>query len=149
VLSVAWSPDGAKLATAGNDGTVRLWDVAARRQIGEPLFGHNFAVSSVAFNPGGDVLASAGYDRTVRLWDVSSHQPIGAPFTGHTDSVYAVAFSPDGRTLASASHDGTVRLWDNVRDVAAACALAAPYVTRAQVQGAMPPHAELTCPYTS
>ncbi|HUF54704.1 MAG TPA: TIR domain-containing protein [Dehalococcoidia bacterium] len=65
VWGVAYSPDGAILASAGDDHTVRLWDVATRQPIGEPLTGHEERVNSVAFSPDGAILASAGGD--VRL----------------------------------------------------------------------------------
>ncbi|MBM2821904.1 MAG: NTPase-like protein [Thermoleophilia bacterium] len=69
VLSVAFSPDGVTLASAGLYRTVRLWDVPTHKQLGEPLRGHRGAVSSVAFSPDGRMLASAGDDQTVRLWE--------------------------------------------------------------------------------
>ena len=111
VNSVAFSPDGKTLASGSADGTVRLWDVATRRQIGDDLSGGG-AVNSVAFSPDGKTLATGSADDTVRLWDVATGQQIGDPLTGHTGPVTSVAFSPDGKTLASGSDDDTVRLWD-------------------------------------
>ncbi len=111
-LAVAVSPDGRRLASAGQDNTVRMWDADTGQPIGKPLTGHTEEVSGVAFSPDGHRLASASDDKTVRLWDADTCQPIGGPLIGHTDQVHSVAFSPDGHRLASASGDGTVRLWD-------------------------------------
>jgi WD40 repeat protein len=112
VFSVAFSPDGTTLASGGADGTVRLWDVATRRQIGRPHTRHTRAVHSVAFSPDGTTLASGSADGTVRLWNVATGRQIGEPLTGTSGDIESVAFSPDGTTLAVGSADGTVRLWD-------------------------------------
>ncbi len=116
VVSVAFAPDGRTLATAGFDGTMRLWDLTDRARpgpLGPPLTGPN---GSVAFAPDGRTLAAAGGgDGTVRLWDLTDRArpgPLGPPLTGHTRQVVSVAFAPDGHTLATASADGTARLWD-------------------------------------
>jgi WD40 repeat protein len=109
VFSVAFSPDGRWLASAGQDRTVRLWDVATSQEI-RTLKEHADMVTSVAFSPDGKQLASASDDRTVRLWDAVSGQPLHT-LEGYTGAVKSVAFSPDGKHLASADSDGTVRVW--------------------------------------
>jgi WD40 repeat protein len=102
------------LASAGADGTVRLWDARAHAALGSPLSGHTGTVDGVAFSADGRTLASSGADGTVRLWDVRTHRQLGAPLRRHAAVVSDVAFSPDGRTLASANHDKTVRVWEKL-----------------------------------
>ncbi|MDV7243576.1 MULTISPECIES: TIR domain-containing protein [Rhodococcus] len=112
VFSVAFAPNGLRIASGGSDGTIRLWDADTRQPIGEPMTGHRDAVVSVAFAPDGRRIASGGSDGTIRLWNPDTRQPIGEPMTGHQGEVTTVAFAPDGQRIVSSGLDGTIRLWD-------------------------------------
>lgn len=109
--------DGQLVAvTGGYDTTVRIWDVATGKQLGDPLCGHTGVIRSVACGVlrGRPIALTAGEDETVRIWDLERSEQIGRPLTGHTGPIWAVAYGLlDGRPIAvSGSRDHTLRLWD-------------------------------------
>ena len=112
VTSVAFSPDGKRLVSGNDDGTLWRRDATTGQAIGKPLTGHTRPVRSVAFSPNGKYIVSGSADGDLRLWDATTGQPIRKPLTDHTDSVRSVAFSPDGKRIVSGSADQTLRLWD-------------------------------------
>ena len=110
VSAVAFFPGGASVASAGDDRTIRIWELATGRQTGV-LRGHLGPVSCLAVSPDGRFLASTSDDRTVKLWDLETLQE-RRTLSGHTHKVIAAAFAPNGRLLATGSMDGTLRLWN-------------------------------------
>jgi len=110
VWAAPFSPDGQYIASAADDGTVRLWDKQGN-PIGQPFRGHKGLVHSVAFSTDGQYLVSGGGDSTIRLWDKQGN-PIGQPFRGHQGKVLSVGFSPNGQYIVSGGDDSTIRLWD-------------------------------------
>lgn len=109
VLSVGFSPDGTRLATAGADGGARIWDVQARAEL-LAARGYGAIVRSIGFSPDGTRLLTAADDATARVWDASDGRERFV-FAGHSGPVRSAVFSPDGGQVATASADGTVRVW--------------------------------------
>ena len=110
----------AVIVSGGRDGTVRVWDLATGRPVGEPLRGHDGGVWSVAVGErdGRAVIVSGGNDGTVRVWDLATGRPVGEPLRGHDGGVWSVAVGEwDGRAvIVSGGRDGTVRVWDLATD---------------------------------
>ncbi len=99
--------------SASADATVKLWETASGKAIGQPLQ-HRVAEAgffAAAFSPDSKTIATAGEDEIAHLWDATTGAAIGQPMR-HQGKVWAVAFSPDGKMLLTGSVDGTVRLWD-------------------------------------
>jgi WD40 repeat protein len=104
----AVSAMGDRAATAGLDGTVRVWDLAAGKEL-RVLRGHAGFVLAVAFHPGG-LLVSAGADGVVRVWEPARDAPL-KELEGHRGPVRALAVTQGGRFLVSGGADGA-RVWE-------------------------------------
>jgi WD40 repeat protein len=127
--SVAWSPDGTRLAVAGADGTIRILDPAASSSlsISELLANltgpmslnpsvsrfslHQGEANDVLFTPDGNQIVSCGDDGSIHICEATTGRVIKT-LSGHEREVEQLAISPDGKTLASASSDDFLRVWD-------------------------------------
>jgi mono/diheme cytochrome c family protein len=109
VRALAFAPDGKTFASAGEDETVRIWNIESgkSRQLASGLD----EPRALAFSPDGRHLLTGGSDRVVLLWEVSTGKRLGR-LVGHTAGVRAVAFSADGKQALSAGEDRAVRVWD-------------------------------------
>jgi WD40 repeat protein len=109
VRSVAVSPDGTRLASAGFQAVV-LWDLSTRRRL-HTLPGH--LPDAVAFSPDGGRVAASTFNGTLTIWDARSGKVVSTlSKQAFSLSDETVAFSPDGRLLALAGTDHAVKVWE-------------------------------------
>ena len=110
ILSVAYSANGQRIATASADHTARLWDSETGKELMR-LDGHDALVSSVAFSANGQRIISGSWDKTARVWDALGGRVL-LKLEGHEGGIFSVAFSPDGLRAVTGGQDNTARVWD-------------------------------------
>jgi WD40 repeat protein len=109
-LALAWHPDGRRIAVAGSQGLLEVWDAPGRRRLLR-LAESGGSLTRVAYSPDGGTLAAAGRDRTARLYDGESGRQLAA--LPHDAWVSDLVFSPDGKKIATAAVDNDLRLFDS------------------------------------
>lgn len=110
VWCVDWSPDGSRVASASNDGTIRIWDLLTGKQAS---IIESASWRSIDWSPDGELIATSSFDGSIFIWDAASSQQV-LQLEGHTKSVpvTCVRWSPDGKTLVSTSRDGELIVWE-------------------------------------
>jgi len=115
VRAVAWSPEGQRIASAGDDQTVQVWTVSPQAGSVQQIYRqHHNAVNAVGWSPDGKWIASAAQD--AHIWDVVTGQR-RLLYRRHTSLVSSMAWSPNGQYLASGSHDKSVHIWDAITGI--------------------------------
>jgi WD40 repeat protein len=111
VEDVIYLPDGQRLITSSDDGSLRVWDLQSGKQIGNEWRDGESLVNTIGLSPDGKKVVSGSGDGEVRLWDVDTGKVI-AKWMRYTSYVVSVCWSGDGERVVSGSNDGTARVWD-------------------------------------
>ncbi|MDM9580125.1 AAA-like domain-containing protein [Nostoc sp. GT001] len=106
--NLTFSPDGKIIASASDDGTIKLWNHNGTAIT--TLIGHKNKLRSISFSEDSKIIASASQDGTIKLWQRNG--TLIKTLSGHQSWVISATFSADN-TIASASKDGTVKLWNS------------------------------------
>jgi WD40 repeat protein len=109
-VSLAWTLDGTRLLSGGNDHTIREWDPLTWQQVAHPWKGHTSEIYAIAIHPAGTLVASASYDNHIRLWRLSDQRTIA--IFQHSSSPHFVTFSVDGRHILSGGQDKKISEWE-------------------------------------
>lgn len=115
-LKLAWSPDGAFIATGDQDSTVHFWETRTGKEL--QMWGHPTKVLQLAWDRSSRYLATGG-GPTVVVWDCSgkgSENSKPAMLDRHQENLSVIAFRPDGQMIASACEGGRLCLWDRKRN---------------------------------
>jgi WD40 repeat protein len=139
IFAIRFSPDGKRIATGDDKGSVDFWDVATGRGVGRELRGQNGAVISVTYTPDGTEVMTTSSDGKVRLIDVATGKLVGAPLPGADAPGWGTVF-PDGKQIVAAFWDGKGVVWnvDPHAWAAQACRIARRSLTRAEWRDFLP-----------
>jgi WD40 repeat protein len=99
IISVIYSPDGRHIASAGGDGTVKIWDSQNKKRL-HTLFGHDGFVTSIAYSPDGSYIASGSFDGTIKIWNSYTAADYLKNLSDHTDRIWKIVYSPNGQQIA-------------------------------------------------
>lgn len=113
--SVAWSPDGTRIASGANDNAVKIWNANSGALI-KTLAGHTGTVLSVSWSPDGTKVASGADspDNTVKIWNASTGAVIRTLTNANDSYEYSVAWSPDGTKIAAGDGGHHIKIWNAV-----------------------------------
>lgn len=118
VFSVAFSPDGVHLLTAGRDAQIRRWNVAASYALADAVPAHMYTINHLAFSPDGRYLASCSLDKSIKLWDAATLTLLRVldrtRAAGHGTSVNRLVWPGNQNRLVSCSDDRSLAVWQLV-----------------------------------
>jgi len=113
ILTLTSSPNKTlpQFASAGEDGTIKIWDTQKREERKSINSGHSGLITNLTYSPDGTRLLSSSRDKTLKLWSVADGRLLKT-FEGHATAVLDAAFHPNGEYIVSTSLDTTMRIWD-------------------------------------
>ena len=110
IILARLSPDGRRMATAGQDRVLQIWDTATGAPVAQ-LLPPEYRITAVAFSPDGRRVVTADEGGSARIWDTESGSAVTPPMQ-HDDRIMHAVFSADGTRVLTASRDGTARVWN-------------------------------------
>ncbi|KZT34390.1 hypothetical protein SISSUDRAFT_1065366 [Sistotremastrum suecicum HHB10207 ss-3] len=112
VFALTFSPDGQRLVSGHDSGTIKMWDVESGDLHGDHSTAHTNQIRSLAFSSDGLFFASSSFDQTIQVWDGMTRDPIGNALSGFGEIHLKIAISADGKSVATTIGDGGIYVWD-------------------------------------
>ena len=113
---LAYSSQGAAVATGGGDGMIKIWDVEQGKELGN-LTKQKKSISCLTFTPDDQYLISCSLDRNIKLWKIQTQRE-ALSFSGHSDTINACKVNYAAKCLITGASDRTIRLWDFGKGIA-------------------------------